>query len=170
MAADEVLIVEGEIVNVGNGHNCFGCGRLNAHGLHLEFRMNPDGDGVRARFLPSAQFEGYEGVIHGGVVATLLDEVMAWSLYRDDIWAVTGQMSVRFRKPMMVGESILAIGHIGTRRGRVIEMRGELRREADDQLLADATASFVKVPEAQAVVWRKQYEREHGLRDLNEHR
>ncbi|MGI8484109.1 MAG: PaaI family thioesterase [Thermomicrobiales bacterium] len=168
MAGDDVLVVEGDVVNVGNDHNCFGCGRLNAHGLHLEFRMNPTGDGVWARFLPSVRFEGYEGVIHGGIVATLLDEVMAWSLYRDDIWAVTGQMSVRFRKPMMVGETILAIGHIGTRRGRVIEMSGELRREADDQLLAEATASFVKVSEAQAVVWREQYEREHGAQDAVE--
>lgn len=168
MATDKVLVVEGDVVNVGNDHNCFGCGRLNAHGLQLEFRMNPAGDGVWSRFLPASRFEGYEGVIHGGIIATLLDEVMAWSLYRDDIWAVTGQMSVRFRKPMMVGEAILAIGHIGARRGRVIEMSGELRREADDQLLAEATASFVKVPEAQAVIWREQYEREHGSRDAAE--
>ncbi len=160
---ENVPVVEGEVVNVGNDHNCFGCGRLNAHGLQLEFRMNPQGDGVWTRFLPSSQFEGYQGVIHGGIVSTLLDEVMAWSLYRDDIWAVTGQMSVRFRKPMMVGNPILAIGHIGNRRGRLIEMHGELRREADDQLLAEATARFVQVPEAQAASWRDQYEREHGV-------
>lgn len=153
----------GESVNVSNDHNCFGCGRLNAAGLQMEFRLNPDGDGVWSRFVPSARFEGYQGVIHGGIISTLLDEVMAWSLYRDDVWAVTGQMSVRFRRPMMVGEPILAIGHIGERRGRVIEMRGELRRERDNQLLAEATASFVQVPEAQAAAWREQYGREHEL-------
>lgn len=161
--AEEISVVEGEVVNVSNDHNCFGCGRLNAHGLHLEFRLNPAGDGVWTRFLPSARFEGYEGVIHGGIISTLLDEVMAWSLYRDDVWAVTGRMTVRFRAPMMVGEPILAIGHIGQRRSRLIEMRGELLCEADNHVLADATASFVKVPEAQAVVWRAQYERDHHM-------
>ncbi len=160
---DEVAVVEGEVVNVSNDHNCFGCGRLNAHGLHLEFRLNPAGDGVWTRFLPSARFEGYEGVIHGGIISTLLDEVMAWSLYRDDIWAVTGRMSVRFRTPMMVGEPVLAIGHIGQRRSRLIEMTGELLRETDSRVIADATASFVKVSEAQSRVWRAQYERDHHL-------
>jgi len=152
----------GERVNVTNDHNCFGCGRLNAHGLQMQFRTDPEGNGVWSRFVPDARFEGYQGVIHGGIVSTVLDEVMAWSLYREDVWAVTGQMTVRFRKPMLVGEPTRAIGYIGERRRRTIEMRGEIRRESDNVLLAEATATFVAVPEDQAKAWRQQYLSEHA--------
>ncbi len=153
----------GERVNVTNEHNCFGCGRLNAHGLQMEFLTNPEGDGVWSRVILAPRFEGYQGVIHGGIISTLLDEAMAWSLYRDDIWAVTGQLSIRFRKPVIVGVPVLANGHIGARRGRIIEMRGDLRRESDGQVLAEATATFVRVPDAQAAAWREQYQGEHLL-------
>ncbi|MGC4107703.1 MAG: PaaI family thioesterase [Thermomicrobiales bacterium] len=147
----------GEPLRLANDHGCFGCGRLNDFGLQMEFRENPEGDGVWARVIPAPRFEGYMGVIHGGVVTAMLDEVMAWSLYRDDAWGMTAQMSVRFRKPVIVGEPVLAIGHIVTQRGRLYETRGELRRESDNVLLADATATFMRVSAAQADAWNQRY-------------
>lgn len=146
-----------EPINVTNDHHCFGCGRLNAHGLQLTFYPQEDGSGVWAPFTPTADFEGYEGVVHGGIVCTILDEVMAWSLYRQQTWAVTGQLTTRFRKPVRVGEPVRAIGTIVRDRGRIIEMRGELRREADGTLLAEASGTFVRVPEAQAAAWTERY-------------
>lgn len=144
-------------VNDVNDHNCFGCGTLNTGGLHLTMYPNSDGNGVWAPFVPAARFEGYPGMIHGGIVCTVLDEVMAWSLYREQIWAVTGQLQVRYRQPVPVGDRLRAIGTIARNRGRVIETRGEIRREADDALLAEATATFVRVPGDQAATWRERY-------------
>lgn len=144
-------------INVANDHHCFGCGRLNVNGLQLSFYANDDGSGVWAPFTPSDAFEGYEGVVHGGIVCTVLDEVMAWSLYRERTWAVTGQLSTRFRKPVLVGVPARAIGRIIRDRGRVIEVKGEIRREADGQLLAEATATFFRVPESQAAAWNERY-------------
>lgn len=144
-------------VNMVNDHHCFGCGQLNQHGLKLRFFANPDGNGVWTSFLPTNDFEGYGGIIHGGIVCTILDEVMAWSLYRDQTWAVTGQLSTRFRRPLVVGEAIRASGQIVKDRGRVIEMRAEIRREADDLLLAEGTATFFRVPESQAEEWNARY-------------
>jgi acyl-coenzyme A thioesterase PaaI-like protein len=144
-------------INVLNDHHCFGCGRLNLHGLQLSFYANTDGAGVWAPFTPTDAFEGYDGVVHGGIVCTILDEVMAWSLYREETWAVTGQLNTRFRKPVLVGEPLRAIGTILCDRGRVIETRGEIRREADGVLLAEATATFFRVPEAQAAAWNERY-------------
>lgn len=148
---------EPDAITIANDHKCFGCGRLNRHGLQLTFHPNASGSGVWTRFVPTGAFEGYGGMIHGGIISTILDEVMAWSLYRQATWAVTGQMTTRFRKPVLVGEPIRAIGTIVNDRGRVIEMRGEIRRETDDVVLAEGTATFVRVPASQAAEWNERY-------------
>jgi acyl-coenzyme A thioesterase PaaI-like protein len=138
-------------------HHCFGCGALNVHGLQLRLVPDPDGDGAMARFVPSRRTEGYTGVVHGGIISTVLDEVMAWSLYRHGIWAVTGQMTTRYRQPVRLNESTTATGRLVRARGKVIDMCGELRRDADGTLLAEATAMFVRVPEDQARAWQERY-------------
>lgn len=148
-------------VNVDTDHNCFGCGRLNQHGLQLSFFAHERG-GVQASFVPADRFEGYDGMIHGGVISTVLDEVMAWSLYRQETWAVTGELTVRYRSPVRVGEETRAIGWMTGRRGRRIEMAGEIVREADGVVLAKATGIFVAVPEAQADEWRQRYMENQG--------
>lgn len=146
-----------EPINWINDHNCFGCGRLNQHGLQLSFFPNEDGSGVWAPFTPTEAFEGYGGMIHGGIICTVLDEVMAWSLYMKETWAVTGNLTTRFRAPMRVGEPVRAIGRIVKDRGRVLEMAGEIRREADGVVLAQGTATFFRVPESQAAAWNERY-------------
>jgi acyl-coenzyme A thioesterase PaaI-like protein len=138
-------------------HNCFGCGRLNVHGLQLELMVDPEGDGVVTRFVPPAHAEGYRGMVHGGIISTVLDEVMAWSLYRQGIWAVTGQLTTKYRKPVLVGEPTVAVGSVLRNRGRVIEVRGEIRRESDNVLLADGIATFLRVSESQAEAWKERY-------------
>lgn len=143
-------------INIETNHNCFGCGRQNQHGLRLSFFPHERG-GARAEFTPAARFEGYDGMVHGGVISTVLDEVMAWSLYRRETWAVTGELTVRYRSPIRVGEATLAIGWETGRRGRRIEMAGEIVRESNGFVLARATAVFVAVPESQAEAWRNRY-------------
>jgi acyl-coenzyme A thioesterase PaaI-like protein len=145
-----------ERINVDLDHNCFGCGRLNDTGLQLEFHADERG-GVWCAFVPAPRFEGYTGMVHGGVISTVLDEVMAWSLYRQETWAVTAELTVRYRSPLRVGEVTRATGWQVSRRGRRIEMAGEIRREIDGTVLATATALFIEVPEAQAAAWRARY-------------
>lgn len=152
---------ESDRINVDMDHNCFGCGRLNAHGLQLTFHPHEQG-GVWASFVPEARFEGYTGMVRGGVISTVLDEVMAWSLYRHQVWAVTGALHVRYRAPIGVGEETRAVGWEVERRGRRIEMAGEIRRARDGAVLARATATFVQVPESQAAQWRDRYMQNTG--------
>lgn len=147
----------GSRVSAADDHNCFGCGRLNRHGLHLAFYRLPTDTGVWAPFTPLPDHEGYAGLVHGGIISTLLDEAMAWALYAREIWAVTARVSVTFRKPVAVGQPTRAIGRLVADRGRLLEAAGELRREPDNLLLAEATATFVRVPEAQAREWRARY-------------
>lgn len=145
----------GDLAGVRDEHGCFGCGRLNQHGLRLRFVR--EGDGVRAAFTPRPEDEGYGGVVHGGIVATLLDEAMAWACYARDAWVVTATIQVRFRRPVAVGVPLHARGHVVRDRGRLLEATGELRRAVDNLLLAEATATFARVPEGQAQTWRARY-------------
>ncbi len=142
---------------VRDDHFCFGCGRLNAHGLQLQFAVTPERDGVWAPFRPSRAHEGFAEIVHGGIVTAVLDEVMGWALFARGIWAVTATIEVKFRKPVAIDVATRAIGRIGRDRGRILQVSGELRRESDDLLLAQATGSFVRVPESQAQAWRDRY-------------
>ena len=149
-SAEQPLIVRDD-------HFCFGCGRLNAHGLQLQFAVTPERDGVWAPFRPSRAHEGFAEIVHGGIVTAVLDEVMGWALFARGIWAVTATIEVKFREPVVIAVATRAIGRIGRDRGRILQVSGELRRESDDLLLAQATGSFVRVPESQAQAWRDRY-------------
>jgi acyl-coenzyme A thioesterase PaaI-like protein len=146
----------GQLLNVRDDHHCFGCGRLNPHGLQLTFYHGEDGS-LWAPWTPDQKHEGYTGIAHGGVITAVLDEVMAWTVYAKQIWAVTGKINVTFRKPVEMNVPTRAIGRIVADRGRVLEMAAEMRRDEDNLLLAKATATFIRVPEEQAAAWRERY-------------
>lgn len=136
-------------------HGCFGCGAANPHGLRLSF--TPEADGVRATFTPLVVHQGYEQVVHGGILSTLLDEAMAWAVAAAGIWAVTGEMQIRFRRPLHVGETISLHGAVTDIRTRAISASGQIVREADCQVIATATALFVRVPAATEAAWKARY-------------
>ena len=136
-------------------HGCFGCGAANPHGLRLSFTQ--DADGVRANFTPREVHQGYEQVVHGGILSTLLDEAMAWAVAAAGIWAVTGEMQVRFRRPLHVGETVSVHGAVTDIRTRASSASGQIVREADGQVIATATALFVRVPAATEAAWKARY-------------
>jgi acyl-coenzyme A thioesterase PaaI-like protein len=112
---------------------------------------------VWATFTPERIHEGFTGMVHGGIITTLLDEAMGWAAHSQEIWAVTGRLAVEFRAPVEVGVETIVSGRIEQDRGRALEISGELRRRDDDRLLARATATFVRVPESKAIEWRARY-------------
>ena len=121
-------------------HNCFACGGQNPVGMHLEIEL---GDGTaRTEWVPSADFVGWEQKVHGGILATLLDEVMAWAPSSHDAWAVTAEMQIRFRSPANPGERLVATGRVTEKRRRIYRVEGEIRG-ADGRLVASATGSFL---------------------------
>lgn len=137
-------------------HGCFGCGDENPCGLRLRFEPTGPGE-VAGRFKPRRQDEGFFGVVHGGIVTALLDEAMAWASVSADVWAMTAKMEVRFRRPVRVGVELRLVGRVVRVRGKLIETAGEVRSADDDALLAEATATFVRVPAAQAEEWKARY-------------
>lgn len=136
-------------------HGCFGCGAANPQGLHLTFTTT--GDGVTAAFTPQDVHQGYEHVVHGGIISTLLDEAMAWAVAALGVWAVTGEMQVRFRRSLLVGEPVTLHGSVTDIRSRAISASGQIVRDADSQVIATATAMFVRVPAATEAAWKQRY-------------
>lgn len=145
-----------EPLDVREDHNCFGCGRMNPHGLQLSFYANPDGS-VWANWQPTSKVEGWHGIAHGGLITTVLDEVMGWALSAQRIWAVTARLDVSFRKPVEIGKSTRARAWIVEDMGRRVTVSAQITRQTDDVLLAEATGVFVRVPREQAADWEKRY-------------
>ena len=143
-------------LEVRDDHHCFGCGRLNPHGLKLTFFAGPDGS-VWADWLPAREHEGYSGIAHGGLITTVLDEVMGWVISNQQIWAVTGRLNVSFRKPVEIGVPARARAWVVADHGRIIDVSTELRTLDDNDLLSGATGIFVRVSEQVAQEWQSRY-------------
>jgi acyl-coenzyme A thioesterase PaaI-like protein len=122
-------------------HNCFACGELNEHGLHLELHV--EGDRCWTELSLPERFQGWEGIAHGGILCTILDEVMAWSLAATDNWGVTARLNVAFRKPVPLGRPFRAEGWVTAPRRRMIETAGRIVDPADGSQLATAEATYV---------------------------
>lgn len=132
---------DGELVVEVAPHNCFACGSLNEHGLHLDLHV--DGDRCWTETVLADRFQGWDGIAHGGIVATLLDEAMAWSLAATDNWGVTARMTIAFRKPIPIGALVRAEGWSTDRRRRVIDTASRIVDVATGDVLATAEATYV---------------------------
>ncbi|MFI5042292.1 MAG: PaaI family thioesterase [Acidimicrobiales bacterium] len=122
-------------------HNCFACGTLNAGGLGLALHVEAGRSWADVTL--DRRFEGWENVIHGGILCTILDEVMAWALVGEDNWGVTARMAVDFRRPVEVGLPIHAEGWITRSRRRVVDTAGHLVDVRTGLELATATGVYV---------------------------
>jgi acyl-coenzyme A thioesterase PaaI-like protein len=122
-------------------HRCFACGVLNEHGLHLELHV--DGNRCWTEIALPDRFQGWDGIAHGGIICTVLDEVMAWSLAATDSWGLTARMSVEFRRPVRLGVPIRGEGWMTASRRRIIETAAHLLDATTGDVLATGTATYV---------------------------
>ena len=129
-------------------NHCFGCSPHNVHGLQLEFtRTGPKSVESRTRVKP--EFGGQHGVIHGGIQAALLDEVMgvaARLAFEDGFSAdvVTVDFSLRYRRPAATEEELVLVGELDRVEGRDLHVHGEIRNESGETLTR-ATARWVRI-------------------------
>ena len=128
----------------GRGRNCFACGGDNERGLHMVFRR--EGDRTVCDYIPLEYQQGYPGRMHGGVVATLIDDAMGWAIYHAGAWGATARLSIRYRKPVPLDENLRIKAWVVGNRSRLIEARAELR-DSRGTLLAEAESSFMKLDE-----------------------
>jgi acyl-coenzyme A thioesterase PaaI-like protein len=103
---------------------CFACGPRNPIGLKLAF-LEEDNTYLTT-FIPGPEHQGYDGIMHGGLVSTLLDEVMARYLHAKGLNAVTARLDVRFRQPTPIGQQLTVSGWIIGQRGKMYELAGKI--------------------------------------------
>lgn len=129
-----------------NALHCFVCGVRNPLGLKMKFYEHQPGE-VSAEIVVPEQYQGYPGVVHGGVIAAMLDEVSGRSFMGGGPprFLVTARLNIRYRKPVPVGARLMLKGHAGEDRGRVALATGEIYNEAGD-LLAEAEIVLAEMP------------------------
>lgn len=122
-------------------NGCFVCGPDNAIGLRLKFRL--EDDVCRSEFTSDERHAGYRGVTHGGIIFSLLDDVMANWLWLQGIECFTGKAEIRYRDQLPIGVPVRLEGRCLKRKGRLAQMEGAVIRQDTGETVAQATASFM---------------------------
>ena len=120
---------------------CFVCGPENNIGLKLKFRL--DGDICRCEFTPKVEHCGYDDVTHGGIIFSVLDDVMANWIYLKGIRAYTAKCDIRYKDNLKIGTKVNVEGQCIKRRNRLILMEGKMVREDTGDTIAETQASFM---------------------------
>jgi uncharacterized protein (TIGR00369 family) len=131
----------------GITNHCFGCAPSNRNGLHLKFTENAGGS-VECLFRMARRFEGPPGHVHGGIIATILDEAMGKVNRRKGIVALTRRMSIDYLQPVPLGVKLCAIGWPLKQEGRKHWMAGEIRTRKGE-VLARSEGMFIAIDPAE---------------------
>src|SRR4030042_1273312 len=123
--------------------NCFVCGEKNLGGLRLNFEIDKEHHTLKTIFVASPTFQGWDGIVHGGIICTLLDEAMAKLVYELGYQAVTASLEVKFKKPAPILEPLLVYGEIMEVSKRLIRAKAHVAKE-DGTILATGTSTFLK--------------------------
>ncbi len=121
---------------------CFACGPSNPIGLKLGFRF--EGEDYLTEFEVKPEYQGWRGIVHGGLLATVLDETMARLLWEKGRNAITGRLTIRYHQPLAIGEKVRVRARITKDRPRIVETSAEATK-LDGTLIAEATAMSVEV-------------------------
>jgi uncharacterized protein (TIGR00369 family) len=128
---------------------CLVCGPVNARGLRLKLFVDPAGV-VETRYVPAVDHIGFEGIVHGGAIATVLDEAMVWAAsWHGKRFCVCGEMNVRFRQSAKTGVALICRARVDSSRSRLIVTSAEAVDESG-KIIAAATGKYVPLPPAES--------------------
>jgi len=135
-----------------NSKMCFICGLENPIGLHLHIYEIEPGI-VESTYLPPDYFQGYPGVLHGGIVASIIDEIAGRSLMRSDPmnprFMFSAKMEVKYRKNVPIGKSLKVIGKAGKSRTKSAQAWAGIYDAETNELLAEGNVLLIDVPAEQ---------------------
>jgi acyl-coenzyme A thioesterase PaaI-like protein len=135
---------------------CFACGDDNPIGMHLE-GIRREGDEVRATLRPRPEYQSYPGMLHGGLSATALDEVMGYAaILLTGIWSATATMEVRFRAPVPYDADLELVAGITETRSRRVRAWARLHLP-DGSVAVSCTGLLVPLPPSIAAQARRLY-------------
>ena len=129
------------LLRTHTGNACFACGLENPIGLHLDgFRI--DGHEVTASFDARTELAGVVGMLHGGIAATALDEVLVWAgILLEDVLSVTGTLDLRYRRTLPVSGALSLRARVDDRSGTRLRLSGEI--EHGDQRCVTASGVYI---------------------------
>ena len=132
-----------------NSRMCFICGLENPVGLHLHIYETAPGV-VEARYVAPEHFQGYPGVLHGGIVSAILDELSGRALMGSDPAAprfmFTASLEIKYRRNVPIGAPLRVVGKAGRSRSRAAQAWAGIYDARSGELLAEADALLVDVP------------------------
>lgn len=128
---------------------CFACGQRNPYGLHMVFEVQDDT--IVSDFTPREEHQGFPGVLHGGIIAAVLDEALnrTSALSEHPAWTMTGRLEVRYRRYVPYGPRLRVRARLEGQRGRMVQASGTLTLAEDEQaVLAEAHGTFMALTPA----------------------
>jgi acyl-coenzyme A thioesterase PaaI-like protein len=126
----------------GPGQPCFGCGPDHPIGFRLAFER--EGDEIVTRFVPGDRHQGPPGIMHGGLVTTLADEIAAWAVIALlGKFGFTAAMSCKLHKPVRVGVPLVGRGSLVRDSGRIVQTRARIVQEDTDMFTGDFTFAIL---------------------------
>ncbi len=133
------------MVNLKDDDRCFACGKDNPIGLKLEFTSN-NGNAI-SDIIFSKDFEGWEGIVHGGIVSTVLDEVMVKAAGMEGFRCVTAEINVKYTKPCLSEKKHFLRGKVSDKRKNIIFTEGEIADEAGNVIAKASGKLFIVNPD-----------------------
>lgn len=127
-------------------HYCFVCGEENPYGLHIKFSFQDNK--VKAEFITQKAYQGYKDIIHGGIISTLLDEAMVKVALMQGMPAVTAEITIRFKNPLIIGEKAIVESQIIKMNRKVIEASANMKK-TDNTIIAEGHAKLLRGHQSQ---------------------
>jgi len=131
------------MIELRDDRYCFVCGDKNPIGLRLEF--SPCTKGICARYTPIKEHQGWQDLVHGGIISTLLDEAMVKASIEAGFASVTAEITIRFKEPLSIGEETLIEAGIKEPSGRLIEAEAVMKRLRDGRTIATARGKLIRI-------------------------
>ena len=125
-------------MEISDDNHCFVCGELNLSGLRVRPRIDAPNQSATMRLVIPRAFQGWQGVVHGGILATLLDETCAYAAKGLVLHVVTAAITVTYKKPVPIETEVLVSATVVSRRHKIIEVKGQIA--IDGELYAEASA------------------------------
>ena len=117
-----------DLLELPHTPGCLVCGRGNPHGLNMSLFVDPETGIVHLDFTPRPVHIGFEGIVHGGYLATVIDEAMVWAAtWSGKRFCVCGEMSVRFRRPALIGEPLHLEARVEFARPKLVQTMATVR-------------------------------------------
>jgi acyl-coenzyme A thioesterase PaaI-like protein len=130
-----------------NSKRCFICGLTNSSGLKASF-FETEGNELIAKFMPTEDHQSYPGRLHGGIASAILDETIGRAIsigIAEQIWGITVELSVQFKKPIPLNKEITVIGRIISQNSRFFEGTGEIILDSGE-IAVVANGRYMKAP------------------------